>query len=154
MTYEITTTSSDDTQSLAAKLAPTLSGGEVIELASDLGGGKTTFIQGLVKALGYQGAVTSPTFTLSNVYDIGHGRSIHHYDLYRLAEAGVLGDELAEDLADPDVTTVIEWATVINIKLPKDRLTIAIEVTGGEERRFRFAAGGPVSEKLIKGIQS
>ena len=61
MTYGISTTDSAATQAVAAKLAPRLKGGEVIELASDLGGGKTTFTQGLMRALGYKDPVTSPT---------------------------------------------------------------------------------------------
>jgi len=129
-----------------------LSGGETVELASDLGGGKTTFVQGLVAALGYTGAVTSPTFTLSNVYELSDGRQLHHYDLYRLNEGGILAEELAEDLGDPKIITVIEWAGVAESKLPADRLTIKFDVTGDTDRQLIFSAGGPKSERIIKGL--
>ncbi|HEY2003798.1 MAG TPA: tRNA (adenosine(37)-N6)-threonylcarbamoyltransferase complex ATPase subunit type 1 TsaE [Candidatus Saccharimonadia bacterium] len=153
MNYEISTTNSEATQALATKLAKHLKGGEVIELASDLGGGKTTFVQGLARGLGYHGDVTSPTFTLSQIYKLP-SLEIHHYDLYRLGETGVVGDELTEDLHDPFVVTVIEWGGIMEAHLPKDRLRISFEVTGDNDRRLTFTAGGPVSEHLLKELKS
>ena len=154
MTYEITTTNYEATQSVAQRLSRFLRGGEVIELISDLGGGKTTFVQGIANGLGYFEPVTSPTFTLSNAYVLESGLELHHYDLYRLSEGGVLGDELAEDLSDPNIITVIEWPEVAGAKLPEDRLTIAIEPTGDLQRRLKFTAGGPISERLIQGLSA
>jgi tRNA threonylcarbamoyladenosine biosynthesis protein TsaE len=106
--FEMATSSAADTQSLGRSLASLLSGGDVIELASDLGGGKTTFVQGIAAGLGYGGSVTSPTFTLSNIYKLDDGQELHHYDLYRLGVGGVLLDELVEDLQDERVITIIE----------------------------------------------
>ena len=154
MTYEITTTGPSATQALAARLAKLLHGGETIELASDLGGGKTTFVQGLARALSYNGRVTSPTFTLSNTYLGETGLEIHHYDLYRLAEGGIVGEELAEDVADPKVITVIEWAGIADANLPPDRLVIRITVAGETDRSFNFSSGGSRSSELLKGLQS
>lgn len=130
-----------------------LRGGETIELASDLGGGKTTLVQGLAEALGYDSPVTSPTFTLSNIYKLSDGRELHHYDLYRLNEGGVVGQELAEDLADPNVINVIEWGGVVNDELPADRLRIELEVTGDTERVLKLASSGPVSDRLVKELK-
>ena len=154
MTYEITTTSSDQTQSLARSLAPQIQGGATIELASDLGGGKTTFVQGLAAGLGYAGRVSSPTFTLSNVYELSDGRSIHHYDLYRLDEGGIVGQELAEDMADPDVITLIEWAGVAQAQLPQDRLIINFNVAGEHDRHIVFSGQGDDTDRVIKALQS
>lgn len=126
----------------------------VIELSSDLGGGKTTFVQGLAAGLGYEGEVTSPTFTLSQVYKLPFGRELHHYDLYRLGQGGVVGDELAEDMTDPQVITVIEWAGIVGDELPADRLRVTFEVVGENGRRLGFTSGGPVSEQLVKGLSS
>jgi len=150
MTYETSTSSSGDTQSVAQRLSRLLSGGETIELLSDLGGGKTTFVQGLAKGLGYNGPVTSPTFSLSNEYVLAAHKWLHHYDLYRLGATGVVGSELAEDLIDPDVITVIEWAAIAHDQLPADRITITFEVTGDTERRLRFSSNGPSSDRIIK----
>lgn len=139
---------------MGERLAKLLRGGETIELSSDLGGGKTTFVQGLARGLGHSGEVPSPTFTLSRVYRLPGGLELHHYDLYRLGESGVVGEELAEDLGDPRVVTVIEWAGLVQATLPADRLTIAFEATGATERRLRFTADGPVSQALLKGLAS
>ena len=64
-----------------------------------------------------------------------------------------MGDELAEDLYDPQVVTVIEWAGLVESKLPKDRLRIEFEVTGDDTRDLKFTSGGPVSGRLAKGLQ-
>jgi tRNA threonylcarbamoyladenosine biosynthesis protein TsaE len=152
MTYKATTTNSEATQTLAGQLARQLRGGETIELASDLGGGKTTFVQGLMRGLGYSGEVTSPTFTLSQVYRLQSGLEVHHYDLYRLHESGVVGDELEEDVLDPRIIVVIEWAGIVEHELPGDRLRIEIEAVAENERILSFQSGGPKSEQLIAGL--
>jgi tRNA threonylcarbamoyladenosine biosynthesis protein TsaE len=152
MTFAISTSDSAVTQSLAAKLATRLTGGEVIELVSDLGGGKTTFVQGLARGLGYEGAVTSPTFALSQIYKLP-SFEIHHYDLYRLGQIGVLGDELAEDVKDPQVVTVIEWAGIVAEELPRDRLVINFKVTGENSRELSFASSGPASDRLAGALE-
>ena len=122
----------------------------MIELISDLGGGKTTFVQGFAAGLGYRDAVTSPTFTLGNVYQLSSGLQIHHYDLYRLGEGGILADEIAEDIGDANIITIIEWAGVAEARLPPDRLRISFEVTADTQRHLIFASGGPVSQAIIK----
>jgi tRNA threonylcarbamoyladenosine biosynthesis protein TsaE len=137
-------------QKLAAGLAKYLKGGDLIELASDLGGGKTTFVQGLARGLGYHGPVTSPTFALSQIYRLAPSLELHHYDLYRLGHTGVVGDELVEDLQDPQVITVIEWADIAEADLPLDRLKIEFEVVSNTERRLRIRAGGPRSKEILE----
>ena len=154
MTYEISTDDSAATQALAHRLSLFLAGGEVIELTSDLGGGKTTFVQGLAQGLGYSGAVTSPTFTLSNVYELAGGRRLHHYDLYRLGEAGIVGSELMEDIAEPGDITVIEWPGLVEAGLPDDRLTITFEATGENRRLITFKSAGPVSQAIVERLKS
>lgn len=124
-----------------------------MELTSDLGGGKTTFVQGLARALGYSGEVTSPTFTLSRVYPLPHGQELHHYDLYRLGQSGVVGDELSEDLGEPGNITVIEWAGIVEDDLPADRLRLQLDLVGETERELTFASGGPVSDRIIAGLK-
>jgi tRNA threonylcarbamoyladenosine biosynthesis protein TsaE len=94
--------------------------------------------------------VTSPTFTLSQSYPLADGRELHHYDLYRLNEGGVVGEELEEDVADPQIITIIEWAGIVSDELPADRLRIEIEPVSETERRFTFRSDGPISERLVK----
>jgi tRNA threonylcarbamoyladenosine biosynthesis protein TsaE len=107
----------------------------------------------LAAGLGYTGEVTSPTFTLSRVYHLKDGLELHHYDLYRLTGSGVVGDELAEDLHDPQIITVIEWADIARHELPADRLTIQFDVTGEADRTLTFTSGGPRSQAILKAFQ-
>lgn len=138
---------------MAERLAALLKGGEVLELSSDLGGGKTTFVQGLARGLGYSGRVTSPTFTLSQVYELPHGLELHHYDLYRLGESGAVGDELAEDLTDAHIITAIEWGGIFADFLPADRLRIELQVTGDDTRDLVFSSSGPISDRLMGALK-
>ncbi len=123
---------------LAEKIGSRLRGGEVIELVSDLGGGKTTFVRGLAKAIGSEDVVSSPSFTINNVYQ-GTTLRMYHFDFYRLPEAGILRDELAEILTDPQAVTVVEWGDIVEDVLPADRITIRIAVTGETSRQYRIA---------------
>lgn len=118
-------------------LGERLRGGEVLELVSDLGGGKTTFVRGLAAGMGSHDQVSSPTFTLSNEYDAGK-LTLRHFDFYRLSEPGIMRDELAEMLGEPTTVTVIEWAAIVEDGLPAERLTIRITATGDSSRRFTF----------------
>lgn len=125
-----------------------LGGGEVLELIGDVGAGKTTFTKGLARGLGITEPVQSPTFTISRVYEAPGGLSLYHYDFYRISEAGIMGDELAEVLEASDVVTVVEWAQAIDAVLPPDRVRITITATGEDERTVAVQADGPVSTAL------
>lgn len=133
MKQEIHSTSSEITETLGASIGARLRGGEVIELASDLGGGKTTFTRGLVRGAGSEDAVSSPTFTISKVYQ-ARNLQIHHFDLYRLDEAGLMAHEISELQDDPNAVLVLEWAGVAKSILPKERIQIQFQATGETER--------------------
>lgn len=98
--------------------------------------------------------MTSPTFTLSRIYRLKSKLELHHYDLYRLAEGGVVGDELAEDLGDPQVITVIEWADIARDELPADRLTIHFVLAGDDARILECVAGGQRSADLLQQLKA
>lgn len=138
MTWHAITTTPEQTEALAEKVARALHGGEVIELVSDLGGGKTTFVRGLMRGLGSSDRVASPTFTISKIYNAGP-LDVHHFDFYRLHEAGIVADELAEVVVDPRAIVVVEWADVVQHVLPDERLTIKIEQTSEGDRRLTFS---------------
>jgi tRNA threonylcarbamoyladenosine biosynthesis protein TsaE len=125
VTWQTKSSSSEATEQLAEKLGKALKGGEVIELISDLGGGKTTFTRGLVRGMGSEDKVASPTFTISKMYDAGD-LEVHHFDFYRLEEAGIMADELAEIAGDPKAIVVVEWGDVVQHVLPENRLTISL----------------------------
>jgi tRNA threonylcarbamoyladenosine biosynthesis protein TsaE len=139
VTWRVLSKTPEYTEQLAEKIGGSLRGGEVIELVSDLGGGKTTFVRGLVRGLGSEDKVASPTFTISKLYRTAQ-LEVHHFDFYRLHEAGIIADELAEVACDPDVVTVVEWAEVVKHVLPEGRLTITITQTPEGNRDIVFEA--------------
>lgn len=109
-TTEYIANSSDETKQIAANLARTFKGGEVILAIGPMGAGKTAFCQGLGKELGVTRVINSPTFNLIKVYK-GRDKTLYHVDCYRLEnevpEKKDLG--LDEVLGDSDVITYIEW---------------------------------------------
>lgn len=114
-----------------------MQGGEVIELASDLGGGKTTFVCGLARGMGSRDAVRSPSFTLRNEYHAkAKGLTLYHFDFYRLAEPGIMRDELTEVLADPKAVVVVEWGDIVEGVLPRQRINIKI-LSHGQDANSR-----------------
>lgn len=138
---QISTDSSEATELLAEKIGRNLKGGEVIELASDLGGGKTTFVRGLARGAGSKDHVSSPTFKLCNEYEIRHDKPemfkperIYHYDFYRLPDSGLMGAELHDALQDDNGVVVVEWGKVAANVLPVDRLKIRIHKLADEKR--------------------
>jgi tRNA threonylcarbamoyladenosine biosynthesis protein TsaE len=133
--WQIKSNSSASTEQLGHNIGTRLRGGEVIELASDLGGGKTTFVRGLAAGMGSDDAVSSPSFTISQVYQAGN-LTLHHYDFYRLPDAGLMQQELAEVLEDPQAVVVVEWAGVVENVLPAERISVVIKPTGENAREF------------------
>lgn len=117
--------SSEETEAFAKTIGGLLRGGECIELVSDLGGGKTTFVRGLAEGAGSRDIVSSPTFTIGRQYDAGKVR-IYHYDFYRLPEPGLVADELQEALEYSRAVIVIEWAQSVQDVLPKARVRVEL----------------------------
>jgi tRNA threonylcarbamoyladenosine biosynthesis protein TsaE len=124
----------DDTQALAEAIGRALRGREVIELISDIGGGKTTFVKGLARGLDVHDTVQSPTFTISRIYNARDDLELHHFDFYRLNEAGIVADELAESLHQPNVITAVEWGEIVHDVLPAQRITVRLTSLGDTER--------------------
>lgn len=110
----------DATLKLGEAIGKSLKGGEIIELRGDIGAGKTTFVRGLVSGIESSDHVSSPTFTVKNTYE---GRILlHHLDLYRLHEPGVVEHELTEIIGLPNEAVVIEWAETVEDALPESRM--------------------------------
>ena len=131
----IHTKNTEETEALGAQIGSKLRGGEVIELVSDLGGGKTALTRGIAKGFGSVDRVMSPTFTISRLYSSGP-LQLAHYDFYRLDDPGLLRHELEESFVDERTVTVIEWAQIVKDVLPDKRLTITIDKTGDDARSF------------------
>lgn len=132
-TWQVESTNSDITSSIAEKLGSNCRGGEVFLLKSDLGGGKTTFVKGLAKGLGSSDHVGSPTYTINRLYACANGIELQHFDFYRLNEAGIVANELAEVINDPHTVTAIEWGDIVETGLPEKCIRITIERQAGAE---------------------
>lgn len=143
----------EETQALAEKLANLLTVGDCITLQGDLGAGKTTFVQSLIRTLSdHQVGVTSPTFNLLQTYDVtlenGEATSIWHYDLYRIENEEELLELALEDALE-DGVTVIEWPELILHALPDSRISIVIDF--GEcidGRDISFTSHGEAAQRL------
>lgn len=133
----ITTDNSTATEQIAEKIGRRLKGGEVLELVSDLGGGKTTFTRGLVRGTSSNNNVASPTFTISKVYNAPEF-DVHHFDFYRLADAGLAAHELHDLVDDPKVVIVVEWGGVVQDVLPSERLTVELRRGSDDNRELTF----------------
>ena len=133
MRTHIKSTSADMTQQLAQRLGRHLRGGEIIELLSDLGGGKTTFVRGLARGMGSHDGVRSPSFTVSNQYQ-ANDLTLYHFDFYRLDDPGVLAHELAEIMTDKKAIVAIEWANIVAQVLTRPHLIISLKQTGEHTR--------------------
>jgi tRNA threonylcarbamoyladenosine biosynthesis protein TsaE len=130
-------------QTLGQSWATGLAGGEIFALHGVLGAGKTQVVKGLARGLGFEGDVTSPTFTIIHEY-LGGRLPLYHIDLYRLRsekEAVDLG--LEEYLPATDGVTVIEWADRIPSLLPPQTRHWQLEVVSLTERVIRDISPAP-----------
>lgn len=119
------------------KIGEKLRGGEVFLLKGDLGFGKTNFVKGVVAGVGIKDEVTSPSFTITNVYK-GNKLNIHHIDFYRLPDAGLMKHEIQEIIQDNSNIIFIEWPGVIEEHLPKGYIDILISDMGDTVRQFEI----------------
>ena len=110
----------------------------VIELVGDVGAGKTTFTKGLARGLEITEEITSPTFTISKVYENSHGQKLVHYDFYRLENPGIMVEDLFENLQDPRTVTVIEWADTVSEILPANHLRLEILINDDGSRTLNL----------------
>jgi tRNA threonylcarbamoyladenosine biosynthesis protein TsaE len=135
------TTSAAETEALGAELAERLAPGDVVVLSGEVGAGKTTLIRGACRALGIEGPVTSPTFTIGHRYEGGR-MPVSHLDLYRL-EDGLDGEDpaLLDDYLDPGGVAFVEWPAVAEPRLSGHRvLAVRLGHAGGDRRRIEMPA--------------
>jgi tRNA threonylcarbamoyladenosine biosynthesis protein TsaE len=122
--------SPEETEALGARIAPLLRPGDVVALAGELGAGKTTLARGLLRGLGFEGDVASPTFPLMIVYEPPAVRlPLWHVDLYRIEDSGEI-EELGLGEARLDSALVIEWPERLGAALWTDALRLRIEPAG------------------------
>lgn len=120
-----------ETEAMGARIAPLLRRHDVIALFGDLGAGKTTLVRGILRGLGFEGEVASPTFPIVQPYE-ELAIPVWHVDLYRIEDPGEL-EELALDEARDEAALLIEWPERLGERLWADalRLRLARAPEGG-----------------------
>lgn len=118
----------DEAASLAlgGQIAQQFPTGGIIKLYGNLGAGKTTIVRGLLRELGYQGIVKSPTYTLVEPYQIAD-RVIYHFDLYRLADPEELEYMGIRDYLDQQALCLLEWPDQGGAYIPKAHLSLTLD---------------------------
>lgn len=138
---EIITKSENETRKIGRLLAKGLRGREIICLEGDLGGGKTTFTQGIAKGLGVKQWPTSPTFVIIKNYQLPTLNSeLIHIDCYRVDKKDLLKLDFKKILKS-DKIKVIEWADKIKDILPKNCFWIKFEFVDEKTRKITFNYG-------------
>jgi tRNA threonylcarbamoyladenosine biosynthesis protein TsaE len=143
----------ENMQLLGTSLARVLDKGDVVYLIGELGAGKTTLVRGVARGLGYQGRVTSPTFTIMNIYDTVP--KIYHFDFYRLEE-GDFNDLGLEDYLEKEGIAFIEWPQTSSKALPDEALIIKIDLVDDDydrERKVSISGQGLVYANKLEELK-
>ncbi|MGR6835261.1 tRNA (adenosine(37)-N6)-threonylcarbamoyltransferase complex ATPase subunit type 1 TsaE [Syntrophomonas erecta] len=133
-------------EELGKSLGALLRGGELLYLKGELGAGKTTLVRGIARGMGYQGRVTSPTFTLMNIY--ATVPPVYHFDFYRLGGQD-LADLGLEDYLGREGICIIEWPEMAGNQLPKEALQVDIELINDDYERERRVVFMPRGERYL-----
>lgn len=134
-------------EAFGAAIAKTATSAVTVYLSGELAAGKTTFARGYMRALGHNGAVKSPTFTLVESYELDH-RSVHHFDLYRLEDAEELEYIGLDEYFEAGADCLVEWPERGRSALPVPDLDIDFEVCG-DARVARISAATEYGQRLL-----
>ena len=137
---ELQSSSPEETERIAAQLAAKLGPGDVVTVAGELGSGKTTFVRGACRALGVEGPVTSPTFTIGHRYrgDV----DVSHLDLYRFDNVSPAEWGDLEPYFDGAVCFV-EWPEAAGDSLPSPRVRVELRHAGADRRIISLEHADP-----------
>jgi len=125
---------------------------KIICLKGDLGGGKTTFAQGILGACGAQKPYTSPTFVIMKEYNVQKTdiKKIYHIDAYRIGENDMLSLGWDELISDERALVIVEWPENIESILPKDAHMILCELVSETSRRYTFCSANELVSECKK----
>jgi len=144
-----------------ALLTTHVEGPLIIHLNGDLGAGKTTLIGGMLNAMGFVGAVRSPTYTLVEPYEFMRDMTpsaplqVMHMDLYRLTDASQLDELGVRDMLVPDTVLLIEWPDRAEDRLPfaDVAINLAYPESGASGRTLQIVAHAPQAKQLLTSVQ-
>lgn len=131
----------EQTEGIAAEMATSLEWGDVVLVSGELGSGKTTFVRGACRALGVAGPVTSPTFSVGQLYRgelCGRRVEVAHLDLYRLST--LTGEEpgLLDDYVTPERIAFVEWPEIAEPALDRVSARVLLRHLGGDRRALEL----------------
>jgi tRNA threonylcarbamoyladenosine biosynthesis protein TsaE len=147
---EVESSSPEETESIAAALASELEPGDVVTVAGELGAGKTTFVRGAARALGVEGPVTSPTYTIGHVYE---GRvPVSHLDLYRFE--GMTDPEWGDlERYFDDAVAFVEWPEAAEGYLMAPRAAVRLRHLGERHRLIVLSSPEkPLENSVSSGV--
>lgn len=127
--------SPEETEQIAYTLAQTLQGGETVAFFGGLGMGKTCFVRGLAKGLGYKGSVSSPTFAIVNEYK-GGKFDLYHFDMYRISNWEDLFSTGFYDYLEYDNIIAVEWSENIEAALPDNTVRVTFTRLSDTQRKI------------------
>ena len=130
------TNSAAETRKLGERLAEKLKAGDVVLLEGELGAGKSELARGVAKGLGVQETVTSPSFTILNVYESGR-IPLYHFDWYRLESEEELYELGMDEYLGGNGIALVEWPGRCPEAIPADCLLIRITAEGENTRRIK-----------------
>ena len=130
----IETSSPAETEAVAAELAARLEPGDVVLVSGELGSGKTTFVRGACRALGVRSVVTSPTYTVGQVYAGSGGREVAHLDLYRIDSLAGEDPALLDDYLTPERIGFVEWPAAGEGSIERVTARVRIDHAGWDRR--------------------
>jgi tRNA threonylcarbamoyladenosine biosynthesis protein TsaE len=129
--------SAGETEALGGRVAARLRAGDVVVVSGEVGAGKTTLVRGACRALGIEGPITSPTFTIGQRY--GGGRlPVSHLDLYRLESLEGEDPALLDDYLGPDGVAFVEWPAAGAGRLGRPALEVRLRHDGGDRRQIEI----------------
>lgn len=147
--YVYNTTSARQTRKLGESLAKELKGGEILALTGELGSGKTTFAQGILKGLGAKGPYTSPTFVVMKEYKLeaqnserkitaqkSRLKNVYHIDAYRVGARDILNLGWKEIISDKHNVIIIEWAERVKRIIPERAVWVKLEHLKDDKRKL------------------
>ncbi len=137
--------SAEETRRMGEDLAQAMRPGDVILLRGTLGAGKSELTRGIARGLGVTETVTSPSFTILNVYESGR-IPLYHFDWYRLESAEELYELGMDEYLTGDGVAVVEWPEQCEEAVPETALEIRIRPTGEETREIEAACLGRFRE--------
>lgn len=140
------------TVAFARRFGACLDGTCLIFLQGELGAGKTTFCRGILRGLGHEGAVKSPTFTLVEPYLLGDIQ-VFHFDLYRLSDPNELEYIGVDDYLDGRGLVLVEWPERAEDYLPESDLTLRLQVRD-QGRWLTIKANSDQGEKVIRRVRA